>query len=187
MSNDIGFLYVISDGSKVKIGKSKSPKQRTSNIIRMAGIKNPKVFISKECSAASNKERLCHKYYSRLNVCGEWFSVPFNDAVDSVSMVVGSEDLSVKKNEDKAESQLCSDRIVESIKAFSPKRNCSNDNFDDLFLDTIELINICEDDSLIDRAMVINGSLELLLILRCEALMDVIKQQKKLLDFTGEK
>ncbi len=185
--NDIGFLYVISDGNKVKIGKSKTPKDRTDSLVSICGIKNPKVFISEECSLVSNKETKCHKYFSRLKVCGEWFSTSFNDAVDAVRMIAGSEDLTVKKQQDSEEYYkrlaIIGSSATELAGMYMEGRNCSNYNFELLFRDTIELIDICEDELLINRLMDVNGSLEKLLIVRCEALFDVINQQRKLLDF----
>jgi hypothetical protein len=178
--NDIGYLYVICDGSKVKIGKSKTPEKRTHNLISISGIRTPRVFISSECSASSKKEKLCHKYHSQSKICGEWFSVSFNEAVDTVKRVAGSECLLEKKIEDKkyhkvqiAKQKYFTDTILNS--------KVTSDGFNSLFQDTSELISICEDDSLIDRLAMVNGCEKRLLIVRCEALFDVIKQQSSLL------
>lgn len=180
--NDIGYLYVIGDGPKIKIGKSASPEARTKTLVNICGIKNPKVFISNECSSMSQKESLCHKYYSQLRVHGEWFYAPFSDAVEAVTMVVGREDLTAKKNNDVIEHKKSVDKGSEFIgRMMSNNKGCS-DAFNSLFKDTLELINICEDDHLINELMSVNGSNTKLLIVRCSALMDVINQQRKIIE-----
>ena len=91
MMNDIGYLYVICDGSKVKIGKSKTPEKRTHNLISISGIDEPKVFISAECSEVSKKEKECHNKFKSKNICSEWFLMPFKTAKSFVALVAGSE------------------------------------------------------------------------------------------------
>jgi hypothetical protein len=185
MMNDIGYLYVICDGSKVKIGKSKTPEKRTRNLISISGIITPRVFISSECSASSNKENICHKYYSQSKVCGEWFSVSFNEAVDTVKRVTGSECLLEKKIEDKKYHKLQSAKRKYFTDTMLNSK-VTSDGFNSLFQDTSELISICEDDSLIDRLAMVNGCEKRLLIVRCEALFDVINQQSTLLNLGFE-
>ena len=181
--NDIGYLYVISDGEKVKIGKSKTPIERTNSLVNICGIKNPAIFISNECSKSSSKEGECHKFFSRNSVRGEWFCIPFLMAVDFVKNIAGNEDILISKKEDEQQEKERSIKRNEFTSRMLKAKCNTGDGFNSLFKDTIELVNICEDDSLIDKLMSVNGSDKELLLVRCEALLDVINQQRKLLDF----
>ena len=80
MMNDIGYLYVLSDGNKIKIGKSKSPSERVKGLINTCGIDAPEVFISTECSEVSRREKECHKKFNSESIRSEWFLVSFNTA-----------------------------------------------------------------------------------------------------------
>ncbi len=178
--HDIGFLYVIGDGDRVKIGKSKTPEKRVASIINTSGIKEPKVFISSQCSNHSAKELQCHKRYSNDVIKGEWFLVCFDDAVSVVNEITGCENLTSKKKQQKDYDST----TLKNISSFTEKimrkpkfeQYCTEESFNTMFKDTLELINICEDSSLLDRLQGVNGDLVLLLMVRCEAMEDVISQ-----------
>jgi len=178
--HDIGFLYVIGDGNRVKIGKSKNPEKRVKSIINTSGIKNPKIFISNECSSHSKKELECHNRYSKHAIKGEWFLVYFDDAVSAVNKIAGTENLTKKKKQqaeyDNATSKNMSDLTKKIIRKPQIQKHCTEESFNTMLKDTLELINICEDSSLIDRLQDVNGDLVLLLMVRCEAMADVISQ-----------
>jgi hypothetical protein len=178
--HDIGFLYVIGDGDRVKIGKSKTPEKRVKSIISISGIKNPKIFISNECSSHSKKELECHKRYSKAAIKGEWFFVCFDDAVSTVIEISDCENLTEKKEQQKDYDSATLKNISNLTKKIMRKpkfeRYCTEESFNTMFKDTLELINICEDSSLIDRLQDVNGDLVLLLMVRCEAMEDVISQ-----------
>ena len=178
--HDIGFLYVIGDGGRVKIGKSKTPEKRVKSIINTSGIKKPKVFISNECSNHSAKELQCHKRYSKDVIKGEWFFVCFEDAVSAVAEISGCENLTEKKKQQKNYDSTTLKNISNLTKKIMRKpkfeQYCTEESFNTMFKDTLELINICEDSSLINRLQDVNGDLVLLLMVRCEAMEDVISQ-----------
>lgn len=185
--NDIGYLYVISDGNKSKIGKSKTPEKRIKTLIDTCGISDPQFFVSSECSDMSKKENECHHHFKDLNVHSEWFSVSFDSAVDFVSLAVGSECLKIKKEQDKAYLIKRNIEIKEFtdglIKGCAKEKNCTDDNFNVVFKDTIMLIDICEDSTLIDSMMNVNDSLDKLLIVRCMALQDVLRQSQDAISY----
>ena len=69
----MGYVYFISDGGFVKIGKSHKPKMRVCSIIYEMKIKSPKIFVSDAHSNYSENEKLLHELFSIERVKGEWF------------------------------------------------------------------------------------------------------------------
>jgi hypothetical protein len=184
--NDIGYLYVICDGSKVKIGKSKTPEKRVKGLINTCGIDAPKVFISAECSEVSKKEKECHKRFNSKNIHSEWFLMSFKTAKSFVALIAGSECLKEKKEQDDYSAKKRQEMLNSVTKSLLPdtsKSECANANFDCVFKDTLEIVNISSDSSLIDQLMNVGDSLERLLIVRCMALSDVLAQSHEAITY----
>ena len=84
---DIGYVYVIDDmdNDKRKIGKTKNPRTRTSNVCSSAGVKNKKIFVSERVINCSELENTLKEEFAADNIHGEWFTSSFDDIVKSLT------------------------------------------------------------------------------------------------------
>ena len=84
---DIGYVYVIDDmdNDKRKIGKTKNPRTRTSNVCSSAGVKNKKIFVSEKVINCSELENTLKEEFAADNIHGEWFTSSFDDIVKSLT------------------------------------------------------------------------------------------------------
>lgn len=184
MTNDIGYIYIISDRDRgiVKVGKSKNPEKRINVLINTCGIVDVDFFIFNECANHSHVEAKCHKAMSELKVKGEWFGCDLDYAKSVITPIVGNKCLKAKKLEDKSHESDQKEKMTKFTKSLFKKSNSAA--YDELFKDTLELVNICNDSSLIDDLMIVNGDITRLLFVRCLALKDVIDQQSELLNLS---
>lgn len=66
------FVYVMSDGTNYKIGVSKNPVQRATEVARQYKRK-VSLLLSINCIDAFGCERYLHHKYKNINIGGEWF------------------------------------------------------------------------------------------------------------------
>lgn len=75
------FVYFVSDGSAIKIGKAKDPKSRVTGMNTGA---SSKLEILGVVPGGYEKERKLHETFSRHRLRGEWFS-PAPELLDYIS------------------------------------------------------------------------------------------------------
>lgn len=89
-----GYVYVISDGERCKIGYSKKPEKRIKIILNIHIMNDEHKFISEFSNFSMNIERQAHEFFNRYvirSIGREWFDVPFELAVIVVkSLLNGS-------------------------------------------------------------------------------------------------
>ena len=103
-----------------------------------------------------------------------------------VALITGDECLKEKKDQDASCIKKRQEIITSATKgllAGANKGNCDDANFDCVFKDTLEIVNISSDSSLIDQLMNVGNSLEMLLIVRCLALSDVLAQSQEAITY----
>jgi len=76
-----GSVYIIEINGLVKIGRSQNPSSRIKNIATACGRKIEKTYISPACSNYCEIESSMHSIYKDRRKGGEWFDVPFCEAV----------------------------------------------------------------------------------------------------------
>lgn len=108
-------VYVLQrfDGA-VKIGKSKQPNTRISAIRNQGGFPSGLVWFSLPVDDASDIERRAHAALSATRMVGEWFDMPFEDAVAAVCSIIETPVYSIAGNEPNVSSLPC--RLSFSIK-----------------------------------------------------------------------
>lgn len=74
-------LYVVRLRKKVKIGITKEPRKRVIQLECGCGEFFDKIYISPVLDNASEIEGMLHMYFQRCRGIGEWFHMPFEDAV----------------------------------------------------------------------------------------------------------
>jgi hypothetical protein len=85
-----GYVYIISDGEKIKIGRSINPENRVRGISTQGGMKLVDTcFVS--CENAHVVEAAAHRHFSEQRGIGEWFSVAFDEAVTVVKQLTQQE------------------------------------------------------------------------------------------------
>lgn len=85
-----GCVYVVEDSEshRCKIGQSINPERRTRTILTQSGIKNGRVYISKQVVNHADCEKFVHNALKESRHFGEWFSCPFETAVDTVDRII---------------------------------------------------------------------------------------------------
>lgn len=72
-------IYLIKDGeSRYKIGYSKNPKERLKQL-QTAGATVFELIYELEVQYATKIEKALHRFFSRYNVNGEWFALPYEE------------------------------------------------------------------------------------------------------------
>jgi len=88
---ETGFIYIIENrDKKVKIGKSKRPRQRTQVIQFQGGFKAVNIFISAKMTDYDAVENRLHHHFRKYQYIGEWFDISFNEAVDAYHEIADS-------------------------------------------------------------------------------------------------
>lgn len=104
-----GYVYCVSNGSEMKIGKTKNPAQRIREVetgfIRGATREYLSPFVA-DCNAL---EQLALKKFSEYQVIGEVFRDRFDEAVDFISRNVKPPGAGVRKRKPSG------DRIIKEI------------------------------------------------------------------------
>ena len=77
-----GHVYIIQreDGA-LKIGKASNPTGRIKQISSLGGFEIQNKFISERCGNPYEIENILHNVFKENNISGEWFDVPFDEAV----------------------------------------------------------------------------------------------------------
>lgn len=82
-----GFVYAVAfnaDGP-VKIGKSVRPRVRLAEIETTAGARLAHIHVTEECTNFDEMEAGLHEALAQHRAVGEWFNLPFRDAVEAVN------------------------------------------------------------------------------------------------------
>lgn len=98
-SEDMGYVYVLynPESNLVKIGKTKSPHRRFSELSNQAGSKF-RYYITEPIFIETIVERVMHNKFATKRVKGEWFSsVDFDFVVSTLKGVLDSDDFN-KRN-----------------------------------------------------------------------------------------
>lgn len=185
-----GFIYAIYVDGNTKVGTSREPEKRVSRLSKTFGVDNPKYFISKKCISPYKVERAIHKKLNKKAEFGEFFTDDYDliiDVIKSEAVEVSSSDIR-ELGECESVRQKEKERIAdEVIKGFEDAqvrsyRDKIKENMNKVILkDTLELCNICENATLIDRLMSCESDTEVLIV-RCNALEDLMNQYRGLLD-----
>jgi len=93
-----GYVYVVGDKSKSKIGFSCSPERRTKDVSRLLFNSNAEIFISDYSECAFSWESAIHRDLSGNCIEGEMFSVSFDVAVKSALSIEPTNEDQVKSN-----------------------------------------------------------------------------------------
>jgi hypothetical protein len=90
---DMGYVYVLYNPKSklVKIGKTKSPRNRFSVLTNQNG-STFKYYITEPIYIESLVEKVMHNKFSYKRKKGEWFDIGFDDAVLELKLLLESED-----------------------------------------------------------------------------------------------
>ncbi len=82
----IGQVYIIENElGLVKIGISSKPERRIKEIANASGLNITKKYFSKPCDNFAKIEKKLHEEFKTVRKKGEWFNIPFNEAVSSLN------------------------------------------------------------------------------------------------------
>ncbi len=185
-----GFIYAIHVDGNTKVGTSREPKKRVSRLSKTFGVDNPKYFISEKCISPYKVEKAIHKKLNKKAEFGEFFT----DDYDFIVEVIKSEAIEISNSDAKRlgeceevrkkESEKNTDEIIDGFKNAQEQyfRDKIKENMNKVIMkDTLELCSICEDATLIDKLMNCDSDTEVLIV-RCNALEDLMNQYRGLLD-----
>jgi hypothetical protein len=90
---DMGYVYVIynPESNLVKIGKTKHPHKRFTTLSNQNGTKF-KYYITEPMHINGLIEKIMHNRFTYRRRNGEWFDIPFDDAVSELKLLLESED-----------------------------------------------------------------------------------------------
>lgn len=74
------YLYAAKFGNRIKIGMTKTPKNRAEQIQNACGIKLNIIGVFGRFSNAVTIEKYIHHIFNEKRLYGEWFNIDFNDA-----------------------------------------------------------------------------------------------------------
>ena len=77
-----GHVYVVDYGVAVKVGKSVDPDIRVRQLREFDGNPQVRTFVSPLIEEHHKAEKAMHKALSEKRIRGEYFNIPFEDAVD---------------------------------------------------------------------------------------------------------
>lgn len=80
-NHDLGVVYVIKSGEKIKIGITQSPRSRLRMIENNIGESLDIIYLSRQCRNYMEIEQSVHLFFDDRRMLGEWFSVDFCYAV----------------------------------------------------------------------------------------------------------
>lgn len=86
-AKEAGYLYVIQVGDAVKVGITGSPKKRLAGLRSQIGKDLERVCVF-DASNAREAEKAVHTHFHAHRTIGEWFRVPFEQAVFYIAMNV---------------------------------------------------------------------------------------------------
>jgi len=80
-----GHIYIIEDNNEfLKIGRSVEPEKRIAELTTQGNLSITNQFISSAFTSYYKIETCLHNHFSKHLVKGEWFNVPFLDAVKKI-------------------------------------------------------------------------------------------------------
>lgn len=84
-------LYVVatSRAGPVKVGIAVDPKRRVRTLECAIGARLRMVWVSPPCAAARDVEALAHRRMAEHRTVGEWFNLPFDEAVGIAKSLTG--------------------------------------------------------------------------------------------------
>ena len=88
------FVYVLERGGDVKVGITKSPRNRVSSLNaseRDQGRADPVFFYATSGPSAGNIERIVHFKLKDFHIKGEWFSCSPDDAIQAIKLASGQQ------------------------------------------------------------------------------------------------
>jgi hypothetical protein len=78
-------VYVITNGSSIKVGKAVDVKKRIAQLQTGSHRKlRPLVSVELACGGASDVEACCHKKLNAKRAVGEWFSCTQSEAIEAL-------------------------------------------------------------------------------------------------------
>ena len=80
----LGFIYLLKNGSKIKIGASKYPVSRIKTLLPVIGISKPVIYLSNQVKFHLDIERHLHEKFKSKRVVGEWFRASFDDLINDI-------------------------------------------------------------------------------------------------------
>jgi hypothetical protein len=89
----MGYVYILHnpESNLVKIGKTKFPYKRFSNLSNQNGSKF-KYHITESMFIEGIIEKILHNKFAMKRKCGEWFNINFDDALSELENILNSED-----------------------------------------------------------------------------------------------
>lgn len=78
---NVGYVYVVDYGVAVKVGKTTEPEARLKALREYKGRPQQQYFMSKTIEDYNKAEKAMHRLLSEHRIEGEYFSVPFDEAV----------------------------------------------------------------------------------------------------------
>ncbi len=83
----LGQVYVIENElDLVKISISSKPERRIKEIANASGLNITKKYFSKPCRDFAGIEKKLHKEFKMFRKKGEWFDIPFDNAVNTLNV-----------------------------------------------------------------------------------------------------
>ena len=79
-----GIVYVAEINGRIKIGITKTPRKRLMQMEAAFGERFERIYLSRPSKSYKKTEKVCHDAFRWDKLIGEWFSVPFQDAIDMV-------------------------------------------------------------------------------------------------------
>lgn len=76
-----GYVYVVDYGVAVKVGRSTRPQWRVKELPKYEGMASVRVFIGPALEYHEAAEKLMHNALHERRIRGEYFDVPFEEAV----------------------------------------------------------------------------------------------------------
>lgn len=92
-----GYVYCVCNGNEMKIGKTRTPKQRIKTIKSEMIRGDSRVFVSKFVSDCATLENKTLQYFSESRISGEIFKSDFDRAVQFIKDNAGPINCGVRK------------------------------------------------------------------------------------------
>lgn len=87
--NKKGYIYVLEDElHRIKIGKTRHPEKRFSDISHAAGLNINMTWLSKETYHYSEIEQAALRHFRNVNIKAEWFKCTYESAVNVIESLM---------------------------------------------------------------------------------------------------
>lgn len=186
---DVGYVYVVGEDGRVKIGASKYPLDRARKVLRQGGMsENSNKFVSNKSFSHYKLEALAHNKFKENSISGEWFDVKFEDAVSYVRQIahkMSASEMRISRAQNAKYKEEKNKQLQSLNNALLKRQSGTEQQYNLILKDTIEMSMVIDNASYSDRLMNCNGDLLKLITIRSLIQSELISELANLLGFEG--